>query len=131
MSAQHSGRLVLPASGSTVLAAVLVCGMWLAACQRSESVPPVAGTPANGMASTTAVAGLPAVPASGADNSVPDAGRVLAGEGAASAPGSGEPSVNQRSTVTAEQESKAMPLPGQANDHSNTAGEKASAPTPR
>jgi hypothetical protein len=24
-----------------------------------------------------------------------------------------------------------MPLPGQANDHSNTAAEKASAPTPR
>jgi len=55
----------------------------------------------------------------GSDASLPDAATVLAAEASASA-GAGSQSTNQRDRVTPGQESRAMPLPGQANDHSNT-----------
>jgi hypothetical protein len=94
----------------------------LVACGQKDAVPPSVPS----ITAKSEPSALPAIPASGADNSVPDAGQVLAREAAAaSTPGSGEAAANQRSAVTREQESKSMPLPGQANDHSNTAGEKA------
>jgi hypothetical protein len=112
----------------TAAAALMACAA-LTACQRTDAVPGPAG-PAAGTTQTPASTPPEriAVPASGADTSVPDAGRALAAEGApASAPGSGEPTSNQRSGITARQQSQSMPLPGQANDHSNTAGEKSGA----
>ena len=60
-------------------------------------------------------------PAAGvaADPSVPDAATTFATQAAADRAKAPTPS-----TMTAEQESKAMPMPGQANDHSTTARDK-------
>jgi hypothetical protein len=117
-----------PLASCLVIAVSALSALATTACQRQQSVPPAAGTTVGAARN----AELPPMPASGADTSVPDAGRVLAqGAAAASAPGSGEPTVNQKADMTREQEYKSMPLPGQANDHSNTVGEKkpaASAP---
>ena len=65
-----------------------------------------------------------AVPATagGPDPSVPPAAAVLPRDGTASAPT--YPSTNQRNDISRNQESSAMPLPGQANDHSNTVADK-------
>ena len=62
-----------------------------------------------------------AAPASGAaaDTSVPAAAATFAAQAAADLAKAATPT-----TMTAEQESKAMPMPGQANDHSTTARNK-------
>ena len=84
------------------LAATLVL---LTACDK-ESVPP---PPVS--RDLPAVSGAP-------DPSVPDAKAALAADAASAAQAENS---SAPSTMTEEQKSKAMPLPGQANDHSSPA----------
>ncbi len=104
----------------------------LVACGRDN------GLGAAEQAATTAPLGTPIRSTVEADTSVPDAATSFAAQDAAARAKalqdtaaalnkSGPPS-----TMTKEQESKAMPLPGQANDHSATArDDKKKAPPAR
>ena len=102
------------------IAALLLSVAALAACEKAPPQAPVAAeiTPAQ------PIAEMPGIPASGVDMSVPSASQALSGEpvanGAATADGNGP---NQRSPMSNIQEQQSMPLPGQANDHSNTVTE--------
>ena len=60
------------------------------------------------------------------DPSLPDAATVFAKEAAEKAQASQESGASQAAAkpLTNAEESKAMPLPGQANDHSNTVSDK-------
>ena len=90
-------------------AALLVAGSSLGGCGRPESNPPQAG------AAVTPVSPSIPVPVTGGvkDGSLPDTTAALSAPGTASAGKASPPS-----TMTQDQESKAMPMPGQANDHS-------------
>lgn len=127
-----NSRADLSSGRATGLGRSAVAGVGLAlclalvACQPQKVATPTAVAPV-----LTAVPPVASAVPPGS-TSVPDAGRVFAQTpAAASAPGSGEPTVNQKQNVTREQELNAMPLPGQANDHSNTAGEKKAPKTER
>ncbi|MDO9286720.1 MAG: hypothetical protein Q7U26_17655 [Aquabacterium sp.] len=90
--------------------ALLLCGLsalLLGACNRPDAAAP-APLPAR------AEAGLP--PSSAADTSVPAADSVLSAAPAASQPGAA--AVRSNAGMTPAQESSAMPMAGQNNDHS-------------
>ena len=113
------------------LSALLVAGGTTTACgQKDAATPPTPTAPAVMESSAAVIAPSaavtpPAATASGLvtggerDGSLPDTAAALATPGVA-------PAANARppSTMTPEQESKAMPLPGQANDHSTPARAK-------
>lgn len=101
------------------LSALVACLLGLAACDKTSTPPqtPVVDAPA----AATATAG------SASDPSVPSAASVFP---AASAIKAETPTVRSNSAMSAAQESTAMPMPGQNNDHSAPAGpaKRASAP---
>ena len=97
-----------PSSSAAQVAALVMTALVLSACNKKPSQPPVP---------VLAPAQSPTVPttAGAADTSVPEAGAVLAPATAVKAdPAAGR----SNSTMTRTQESRAMPLPGQNNDHS-------------
>ena len=104
-----------PNRHALVWAALLVVGSSLSACGRPESKPSQASTAA------TQLPPLTSLPVTGGakDGSVPDTAAALSAPGTASA-GNASPS----STMTRDQESRAMPMPGQVNDHSTPASAK-------
>ncbi len=118
----------------------LALSVMLGACDPTQPEPPLPRT------ATAAPSPLPAAPAATdtpvrdptvQDLSVPDAKAALATEGANG--GASADRSSAESSLTAAQESKEMPLPGQANNHSLPSTEKragqgdaaASAATPR
>lgn len=92
-------------SHSTPLAAAGLVMLSLWGCARQEPVPP---PPAASPAATAAM--------SERDPSVPDASTVFAPAAAASVATAAAGRANQ--TLTPKEESVAMPMPGQNNDHS-------------
>ena len=105
----------LPYRHRLTWATLLVVGSSLSACGRPESTPPQAATAAIPVSPQTTVS----VTGGAKDGSLPDTAAALATPGTASA-GKGSPP----STMTRDQESKAMPMPGQVNDHSTPASAK-------
>ena len=111
-------------SRSIFIAAALALA--LAGCQKSDS-PPVTSTGAPPRPVTNA-APIPQMPKG--DPSLPDAANALAAQDAAdktkamqdTAALQQKPAPQEE--MTKAEESKAMPLPGQANDHSTTALDK-------
>jgi len=106
-------------SASSVIhgAALIVTALVLIACSKVPSEPPAPTT--KPPTSETAPA-----PAGGRDTSVPDAASVLSPAGAAKADPAAERS---NSAMSRAQESSAMPVPGQNNDHSAPLGPAKSA----
>lgn len=104
----------------TALALVLV------GCQRSEAP----AIPSNGAARQPAINATPIPQMPKGDASVPDASSALATQDAADkAKATPDTTALQhkqapQESMTKAEESKAMPLPGQANDHSTTALDK-------
>ena len=100
--------------------------MVLAGCQRSDT-PAVTshGTPPQPVASATPIPQMP-----NADSAVPDAATAFAAQDAAAKTKSMQDTTalqqkpDPQEKMTKVEESKAMPLPGQANDHSTTALDK-------
>ena len=101
------------------LTALLAAGGTLTACGRKDASAPLA--PAGVVIAAPSAAGAASGPVTGGgvDGSLPDTAAALAVPGVASAAKASPPS-----TMTRDQESKAMPLPGQANDHSTLAPAK-------
>ena len=99
--------------GAARVAIAITMMAWLGACA------PDAATALVGR--KVPVVGSATAPATGAApvTSVPDAAASFAAQDAAELAKAATPS-----TVTAEQESKAMPMAGQANDHSTPARDK-------
>jgi hypothetical protein len=97
-----------------VLLAVAACGQTAAP-----------GSARGGLSDAAALAAA-AVPGNAADTSVPDAATVFAAQDrAAIAAAAPLPPANPASSsLSKTEESKAMPLPGQANDHSVPARER-------
>ena len=99
-----------------VWTALLAAGSSLSACNRPESSRPQG-------AAATAVQGSPAasLPTTGdaKDGSLPETAAALAAAGSAPAA-----TTSPSSTMSRDQESKAMPMPGQVNDHSTPATAK-------
>lgn len=93
---------------ASMLFVLLVAGGSLTACGRKDEA-----TPAVVTAPTPAVAASGPVTGGASDASLPETAAALATPGTAPAANASPPS-----TMTRDQESKAMPLPGQANDHS-------------
>lgn len=93
--------------------------LWLAACDARPPAPGVTGLPVK-----PAVAGaapqLPATPPGPAGTSVPAAPSVFSGAAPAlpGPAGASAPQARATSAMTAAEASTAMPMPGQANDHS-------------
>lgn len=101
-------------------AAVVAAALMLSACDKSVPEPP---TPLTMTEPTT----TPPMTAGGSDVSVPDAALVVTPAGTHNDDQTGRRSEER---LTDAQESKAMPMPGQNNDHSlpPTSGKPASAP---
>ena len=100
-----------------VWTALLAAGSSLSACSRPES-----GRPQGAAATAAQSSPVASVPKTGGakDGSLPDTAAALAAAGSAPAATTGPSSAMSR-----EQESKAMPMPGQVNDHSTPATAKA------
>lgn len=97
---------------------MLLLVMGLVACDRRPVAEEVATTPLPQRSE------MPGIPASGVDMSVPSASQALSsGPAADAAPTADGNGPNQKASVSSAQESQSMPLPGQANDHSNTVTE--------
>jgi hypothetical protein len=94
-------------------AVLAVAGPWLAGCDKSRIDPPVPRVDAG----KSTVAETSAAPRR--DPSVPSADSVLTAPATATA--KDETGTRPTSTLTRAQESSAMPMAGQANNHSSTA----------
>ena len=98
----------------------------LAGCQRSDT----SGITSNGAPSESVTTPTPIPQFSKGDPSVPDASTVFAAEDAAAKAKAMEDTAAlqqkpaPQEPMTTAEESKAMPLPAQANDHSTTALDK-------
>ncbi len=116
----HATNRIKPRRTIPLTAALLLGLVTVAACDKTPRPEVMDAAPAP-IASRTE---MPGIPASGVDLSVPSASAVLSGApsgaGTPTADGNGP---NQRSSVSNAQEQRSMPLPGQANDHSNTVTE--------
>lgn len=89
-------------------AALLVMALAMSACSKAPSAPPAPMTTAPQLETSPARVG-------GSDMSVPDAGSVLTpSTGFKADPAAGR----TNGAMTRSQESSAMPMPGQNNDHS-------------
>ena len=95
------------------LTALMASGGTLTACGRKDAPAPL--SPAGAVIAAPSAAGSTSGPVTGGvvDTSLPDTTAALAVPGVASAAKASPPS-----TMSRDQESKAMPLPGQANDRS-------------
>ena len=102
------------------LTALLAAGGTLTACGRKDAPAPL--SPAGAVIAAPSAAGSTSGPVTGGgvDTSLPDTTAALAVPGVASAAKASPPS-----TMSRDQESKSMPLPGQANDHSTLVPPKA------
>ncbi len=99
--------------------ALLVAVAALAACDRKPKVEAV-----DTVVPATSRVEMPGIPASGADTSVPAASQALTnGPPVAGLPTADGNGPNQRADLSTTQEQQSMPLPGQANGHSNTVTE--------
>ena len=103
-----------------LLIALFAAGATLTACGQKEAAVPLAPAAVVITAPTAAVAASGPVTGGASDGSLPDTAAALASPG--TVPGA---NASPPSTMTREQESKAMPLPGQANDHSTPMPAKA------
>lgn len=114
---QQGNRMKTPLSLIALSAGVL----WLSACDKTPATPPKPIVDAPAATEYGATAG------SVADPSVPPAASVLTPANAASA---NPTAARTNSTMSAAQESAAMPMPGQNNDHSapTAPARRASAP---
>ena len=101
------------------LTALLAASGILTACGRKDAAAPL--VPAGAVIAAPAAAGVASGPVTGGvvDGSLPDTTAALAAPGVAAAAKASSPS-----TMSRDQESKAMPLPGQANDHSTLVAPK-------
>ncbi len=108
-TAQRNWRMILACTAP----------LWLAACDVRTPVPVTSGAPVQ-----AAVAGaapqLPATPPGPAGTSVPAANAVFAGTSAAQPDlaAASAPQARAPGSMTTTEASTAMPMPGQANDHS-------------
>lgn len=91
-----------------VASAVLVISTVMSGCNKSPSAPPTPKTSAPQTEAVPVKAGSP-------DTTVPDADSVL---GPSAAPTSAPAAGRSNDAMTRDQESSAMPMPGQNNDHS-------------
>lgn len=85
----------------------------MTACGRKDGAAPLGPTGVVTAAASAAGAASGPITGGAVDGSLPDTTAALAVPGVASAAKASPPS-----TMSREQESKAMPMPGQANDHS-------------
>ena len=110
----------MPFTSATRSVALLVMALAMIACNKAPSAPPAPIT-------TTQQAETPPARAGGSDTSVPDAGSVLIpGAGPKPDPAAGR----TNDAMTRSQESNAMPMPGQNNDHSAPVGPDKRASSP-
>jgi hypothetical protein len=116
--------MMINASQSIFIGAALVMG--LTGCERGDVAPITSnGAPQETVTNRTPIPQMPK-----GDPSLPDAATVFAAQDAADkAKAMQDTTALQQSAVphekmTEAEESKAMPLPGQANDHSTTALDK-------
>lgn len=102
------------------LPVLLVAAGAMTACDRKDAAAPL--TPSAAVFTAPSAVGGASGPVTGGvpDGSLPDTSAALAKPGVAPAANASPPS-----TMTRDQESKAMPLPGQVNDHSTPAPSKA------
>ena len=100
--------------------ALLVIALGMSACSKAPSTPPAPMTTAPQVESSPARTGS-------SETSVPDAGSVLS---PSADPGAPPPAGRTNGAMTSSQESSAMPMPGQNNDHSapTSPARRASAP---
>ncbi len=95
------------------LTALLAAGGTLSGCGRKDAPPSVAPAGVVTAAPSASRAGSGPVTGGAMDGSLPDTTAALAVPGGAPVAKASPPS-----TMSRDQESKSMPLPGQANDHS-------------
>ena len=108
---RRPARLLRATAPSQALALALVITCLLGACSPHPVDPPLAAGPSDRRDLT-----MPRTPST--DASVPSASSVFNAPAVAADAGASGPQARANAEMTAAQESRAMPMPGQANDHS-------------